>query len=80
MRLGIIIDTLNKLIKEAIEIDDKLFERTIEKRYNGGVSGIGRLSFFTKSKSYRLGYKERDLYRLILIELDYTKKKGKDAF
>ena len=80
MRLGIIINTLNKLIEEAIEINDKLFERTIEKRYNGGVSGIGRLSFFTKSKSYRLGYKERDPYRPILIELDYTKKKGKDAF
>ena len=80
MRLGIIIDTLNKLIKEAIKINNKLFERTIEKRYNRGVSGIGRLSFFTKSKSYRLGYRERDPYRLILIELDYTEKKGKDAF
>ena len=33
MRLGIIIDTLNKLIEEAIKINDKLFERTIERRY-----------------------------------------------
>ena len=80
IRLGIIINTLNKLIKEAININDKLFKRTIEKRYNRGVSRIGRSSFFAKLKSYRLGYKERDPYGLILIELDYIEKKGKDAF
>ena len=73
-------NTLNKLIEEAIKISNKLFERTIERRYNRGVSRIGRSSFFTKSKSYRLEYRERDPYRLVLIELDYTKKKGKEAF
>ena len=80
IRLGIIINTLNKLIEEAIKVNNKLFERTIERRYNRGVSRIGRSSFFTKLKSYRLGYRERDPYRLVLIELDYTEKKGKEAF
>ena len=28
-------DTLERLIKAAIEVDDKLYERTIEKRYIG---------------------------------------------
>ena len=80
IRLGIIINTLDKLIKEVIEIDNKLFKRSIEKRYNGGVGGMGRLSFFTKLKSYCPSYKEHDPYRLRLIELDFIEKKGKRPY
>ena len=63
-----------------IEINNKLFKRTIEKRYNRGVSGIEYSSFFTKLKNYCLGYKEYDPYRLILIELDFIEKKGKRPY
>ena len=75
IRTGGIINTLDRLIKEAIEIDNKLFKRSIEKRYNGGTSGIGHLTFFTKSRSYRPNHKERDLYRYIPIDLDFTERK-----
>ena len=63
-----------------IKINNKLFKRSIEKRHNGGVSRIGRSSFFAKSKSYRLGYKENDPYGLRLIELDFTEKKGRRPY
>ena len=78
--MRIIINTLDKLIKEAIKINNKLFKRTIERRYNRGVSEIGYLSFFAKLKNYYLGYKEYNPYRLILIELDFIEKKGKRPY
>ena len=49
-------------------------------RYNRRVSRIGHLSFFTKLKNYRLEYKEYNLYRPILIELDFIEKKGKRPY
>ena len=52
MRSGGVIDTLDGLIEEVIETNDKLFERSIEKRYNSGTSGMGRSTFFTKSRNY----------------------------
>ena len=69
------INTLNRLIKEAIKIDNKLFKQSIEKRYNRGTSSIGRPTFFTKSRSYRPNYKEYNLYRYIPIDLDFTERK-----
>ena len=39
MRLGASYDTLEDIIQDAIEIDDKLYERKIEKRYNGQYRG-----------------------------------------
>ena len=67
------INTLDGLIEEVIETDNKLFERSIEKRYNSRTSGIGRSTFFTKSRNYRHDKREqRDPYRYIPIELDFT--------
>ena len=39
-------DTLQELIKEAIDINNKLFERSIEKRHDGGVAGFRRIGYF----------------------------------
>ena len=33
-----VVDTLDKLIAQAINIDDKLFKRVMEKHYNRGYS------------------------------------------
>ena len=78
MRFRGVIDTLDQLIKNAIEIDDKLFERSIEKRYNGGTSGEGRSTFFAKSRNYHSRHKERDPYRPMLIELNFTKRNTRE--
>ena len=71
------IGTLDGLIEEAILVDDKLFERSMEKRHDGGTSGMGHSSFFAKSKSYRSDYKERDPYGPRPMELDFTERKPK---
>ena len=73
IRSGGVIDTLDGLIEEAIETNDKLFERSIEKRYNSRTSGIGRSTFFAKLRNYRHDKREqRDPYRYIPMELDFT--------
>ena len=77
MRHGGVLDTLDGLIEAAIEIDDKLFERTMEKRHDGGTSGGGRSTFFSSSKNYRPNHKERDPYGHTPMELDFTSKKPK---
>ena len=41
---------------------------------------MGYSSFFAKLKSYRPSYKEYNPYRLRLIELDFTEKKGKRPY
>ena len=33
-RSGAVLETLSKLIKESINIDDKWYKRSIEKKYN----------------------------------------------
>ena len=75
-----VINTLDNLIENAIEINNKLFKYTIEKYYNGGISREGYSIFFIKSKSYRLSYKEYNLYKYILIELNFTQKKSKKGY
>ena len=37
------IDSLERLIKAVIDVDDKLYERVIEKRYNNPRSRAGNL-------------------------------------
>ena len=39
IRLGISYDTLELMIQDAIEINDRLYERKIEKRYNRQYRG-----------------------------------------
>lgn len=78
MRCGGVLDTLDGLIEEAIEIDDKLFERSMEKRHDGGTSGMGRSTFFSKSKNYRHDKRDqRDPYGHTPMELDFTERKPK---
>ena len=40
MRTGARLDDLDSLIKESIEIDDKLFKRQMEKKHDGGIRGF----------------------------------------
>ena len=72
MRSGGVIDTLDGLIEEVIETNDKLFERSIKKRHDGRTSGMGRSTFFAKLRNYRHDKREqRDPYRYIPMELDF---------
>ena len=51
------VNDLNDLIKEAIEIDDSWYNRAIEKKYNGGISGyseIARLDFRYENRNRAL--------------------------
>ena len=57
MRTGARLDDLDILIKESIEIDDKLFERQMEKKYNGGIRG------FAGFKNQRGYFQARDKRR-----------------
>ena len=51
------IDTLERLIKAAIDIDDKLYERVIEKRYDDLRSRAGT---YIRSSDYRRGGSTRN--------------------
>ena len=62
-------DTLPRIIKAAIRIDDTLYERSIEKRYTNSIRG--RLSYIPYSGSR--GY----YYDPNAIEIDNTKKRPK---
>jgi len=41
---------------EAIEVDDKLYELAIEKRHDGGTSGMGRSGIFAGDRPGRRQY------------------------
>ena len=71
------LDTLNKLQKEVIQINDNLFERAIEKRYNGGVSGAGTARY-QYGRSFNSGYSKKSVnpYRLMPMEIDIIKRKN----
>ena len=60
MRDGRRIDTLERLIKAVIDINDKLYERVIEKRYNDLRSRAGT---YTGSSDYRGGGSTRNLLK-----------------
>ena len=64
MRLGASYDTLEEIIQDAIEIDDKLYERKIEKRYNGQYRGR---SSYNPTSQTRGSRRDPDA-----IELDVT--------
>jgi len=72
MRLELILDIIDTLIKEVIEINNKLYKRGIKKRYIKGTIGFGRIRFFTKGR--RSKREIEDLYRLKSIELNFIKK------
>ena len=62
-------NTLEKLIREAIEIDDKLYERAIEKRYIGIVRGRTSYVPYSRTRGQRRN--------LDAIEIDNIKKRPK---
>ena len=83
MKNDIIINILSKFIKRSIDIDDKLYKRAIEKKYNG--ERIGRSEFYKNGnvsrenhRNYSLQarqYTNLDLYGSVSIELDTFEKK-----
>ena len=78
-----VINILSKFIKKSIDINDKLYKRIIEKRYN--EEKIGRSEFYKNNNIFKKNYRNYslqirqyinlDLYELILIELDTFEKK-----
>ena len=75
MRTGASLDTLDELQKEAIQIDDNLFERAMEKRHDGGVSGAGASRYqFARNFATNHGKKSSDPYGPMPMEIDMMKK------
>ena len=80
IRTGARLDDLDILIKESIEIDDKLFERQMEKKHDGGVRG------FAGFESPRGHFQARDErrkqtsnpYGPMPMELNVFEKKGRN--
>ena len=74
---------LSKFIKRSIDINNKLYKRVIEKRYN--KKKIGRLKFYKNGNVFKKNYRNYllqirqyinlDLYELTLIKFDIFKKK-----
>ena len=77
MRSGIFIENFKKLIEQAIEIDDKLYERTMEKRHDGNGFGNHRYGYgksgFNGNKS--TSKPPPDPYGPMSMELDFMRKK-----
>ena len=72
---GRAVDTLDELIAQAIDIDDKLFERAMEKRHDGGYSHPA----WHVSNHYKPPNKAppHDLYGYAPMELDAVHHKGR---
>ena len=77
IRIGAVLKTLDKLIKELIKIDDKLYERLIEDKYDyrkGYIPIIHGRRYeprYGNNNNYSHG---KPYYSLILIELDILTK------
>ena len=70
------LETLNKLQKEAIQIDDNLFEKAIEKRHNGGVTRSGA-SGYRFGRNFDSSHRKKifDPYGPMPMEIDVIKKR-----
>ncbi|CAD0023117.1 unnamed protein product, partial [Aureobasidium pullulans] len=84
MRAGIKIEDLDDLIRITIEIDDNLYERAIERRYDIAPRGKSSITYYRYSKK---GYIVRDYYsknkrrlyiKLERVETEEPKPKIKD--
>ena len=77
IRIGAILKTLDKLIKELIKIDDKLYKRLIEDKHDRGKGYIpiiyGRRYEPRHGNNNNYSYR-KPYYSLILIELDILTK------
>ena len=76
IRLGIVLESLDELQKEAIRINDNLFERAMEKRYNGGVTRSGT-SGYRFGRNFDLNHRKKifDPYSPMPMEIDTMKRK-----
>ena len=79
MRNGTFIENFEKLIEQTIEIDDKLYERIMEKRHDGNGFGNHRYGYkksgFNNNKS--TSRPAPDPYGPMPMELDFMRKKKK---
>ena len=77
MRSGALIENFEKLIEQTIEIDDKLYERTIKKRHDGSGFGNHRYGYgnsgFSNNKS--TSRPAPDPYGPMPMEFDFMRKK-----
>ena len=78
MRSGTFIENFEKLIKQTIEIDDKLYERTMEKRHDGNGFdnhryGYGNSNFSNNKSTSR---PTPDPYKPMPMEFDFMRKKN----
>jgi len=80
MRTGARIDDLDTLMAEAIDVDDKLYELAMEKRHDGGTSGMGRSGIFAGDGYNKKRFQPRDPYGHTPMELDFTQKQDKGKF
>ena len=69
------INDLNNLIKEAIKIDNSWYDRAIEKKYNGGISGYSGMARLDFRYENRTRTPRRDPYGSIPMELDAIDRK-----
>ena len=78
MRNGAFIENFEELIEQTIEIDDKLYERAMEKRHDGSGFGSHRYGFgnsgFINNKS--TSRPPPDPYGPMPMELDFMRKKN----
>ena len=77
MRNGTFIENFEKLIEQTIEIDDKLYERTMEKRHDGSGFGNHKYGYgnsnFSNNKS--TSRPPPDPYGPMPMEFDFMRKK-----
>ena len=77
MRSGTLIENFEELIEQAIEIDDKLYERAMEKRHDGNGFGNHRYGYgksgFNSNKS--TSRPPPDPYGPMPMEFDFMRKK-----
>ena len=74
MRDGRTIRNLTELIEIAIDLDDKLYERAVERKYDSRPGG--RSGYIPKYPTYRAG-RPADPYGHDPMELNITEKEGK---
>ena len=76
IRSGAALESLDELQKEAIRINDNLFERAIEKRHNGGVTRSGA-SGYRFGRNFDSNHRKKifDPYGPMPMEIDTMKRK-----
>ena len=69
------INDLSDLIKEAIKIDNSWYDRAMEKKYDGGISGYSGMARSDFRYENRNRTPKRDAYGPMPMELDAIDRK-----